>query len=336
MNALLDEAKSADLPDHSKAKASGEYSIPAAGKTLARFVGYVEMGKRTAYYQGKENGTEMKAKLFFELLGPKHMVDDGEGGKRSTLYIEDIAVKTGEKASFRKRFMKMRGGREEITNMAQMVGEGFIIEITHNNGTGDKKDTVYANMRNKEGEWGVSPPMIEDPVTGEVRIVPIPEPTQPYRLLLWSKPSKAQWDSIFIDGTTTKKIKGEDGKEVEQEVSRNWIQNNITKHAIDFESSQLYDLLSGLGELNLDPDGDDGEEHHDEEAVKAAEAEAARIAAEKAAEDKAKADAAVAAKAKAEADAAAVAEAKKEPEQPKEEEKKPAENVDDIFKELGI
>lgn len=334
-NALLDEAKSADLPDHSKAKASGEYSIPAAGKTLARFVGYVEMGKRKAYYQGKENGTEMKAKLFFELLGPKHMVDDGEGGKRSTLYIEDIAVKTGEKAAFRKLFMKMRGGREEITNMAQMVGEGFVIEITHNTGTGDKKDVVYANMRNKEGEWGVMPPMLEDPMTGEVKVLPVPEPTQPYRLLLWSKPSKAQWDSIFIDGTTTKKVKGEDGKEVEQEVSRNWIQNNILKHAIDLESSQLYDLLSGLGELNLDPDGDDGEVIEDEAAIAEAEAEAKRIADEKAAKDKAKADAAAKAKADAEANAAAEAKAK-EAEAPKEEEKKPAENVDDIFKELGI
>ena len=333
MNALLDEAKSADLPDHSKARPSGEYSIPAAGKTLARCIGYVEMGKRKAYYQGKENGTEMKAKLFFELLGPKHMVDDGEGGKRSTLYIEDLAVKTGEKASFRKLFMKMRGGRKEITNMAQMVGEGFILEITHNNGTGDKKDTVYANIRNKEGEWGVTPPIVEDPATGEVKVLPVPEPTQPYRLLLWSKPSKAQWDSIFIDGTTTKKVKGADGKEVEQEVSRNWIQNNILKHAIDFESSQLYDLLSGLGELNLDPKGEDGEGDGPDEATLAeAEAEAKRIADEKATQDKAKADAAAAVKAKVDAEAAE----KNKPEQSKEEEKKPAENVDDIFAELGL
>lgn len=339
MNDLLNEAHGADLPDHSKAPPSGEYQIPAAGKTLARFVGYVETGKHDNYYQGKKNGTVLKAKLFFELLGPKHMVDDGEGGKRSTLYIEDIAVKTGEKASFRKLFLKMRGERENITNMAQMLGEGFIVEVSHAQGTGENKDKVYANIR-KDGEWGVMPPIVEDPATGEVKVLSVPAPTQPYRLLIWSKPSKNQWDSLFIDGTTTKKRKNDKGVEEEVEVSKNWIQNGIIKNAIDFESSPLHDLLSGLGELNLNPEDSDGpEDGPTAEQLAEAEAEAERIAAEKAAEDKAKADAAAAAKAKADADAAAKAKAEAEAKKPVDapvEEKKPAENVDDIFAELGI
>ena len=161
INALLAEASSEAVQDQTKVTGgSGEYSIPAAGKTLMRFVGYVEVGKHPTTYQGKVNGSAVRAKLFFELLGPKHMVDDGNGGKRSTLYIEDIFVKTGEKAAFRKLFMKMRGGDEAIKNMAQLLGRGYIIEIVHNTVKGsDGKETTYANIRNKDGEWTIAPPI---------------------------------------------------------------------------------------------------------------------------------------------------------------------------------
>jgi hypothetical protein len=332
VTALLAEANNEAVQDQTKVTGGGgEYSIPAAGKTLMRFVGYVEVGKHPTTYQGKVNGSAIRAKLFFELLGPKHMVDDGNGGKRSTLYIEDIFVKTGEKAAFRKLFMKMRGGDEAVKNMAQLLGRGYIIEIVHNTVKGsDGKETTYANIRNKDGEWTIAPPVIEDPSTGEVKNIPIPAPTQPIRLLLWNNPSKLQWDSLFIDGTSTRKVKGEDGKETEQEVSKNWIQTLIVKKAIDFENSPLADILAGLGELNL---GEVDEEDHTPEDHD----EADKLAAEAKAEEEAKAialakakEAEAAAAAQAKADAEAKAKAETQPEA------KPAENVDDIFAELGI
>jgi hypothetical protein len=267
-HSLLDEVKDDVLPDQSKA-VEYENTIPPAGKTLARFIGYVEVGKRKDMYEGKEKGTVLRAKLFFELLGKAHM-KDVDGKQQGTLFTQDVAVKTGEKAGFRKLFMKMRAGDESITHMAKLLNRGFIIEITHTNGKGDKADVTYANMT-RDGEWLIYPPIFENPATGEVTKLPVPDATIPMRLLLWSNPSKAQWDSIFIDGTYTRKNK--DG--TEEEVSKNWLQNLIVRDALDFEGSPLQDLLIGLGALTLDA----SEGKPDPALVAAAEKEAEAIAA---------------------------------------------------------
>lgn len=264
-NILLQQAQNAQLKDQTQVTAGGP-SIPEAGKTLARFIGYVEAGKRETLFKGKPNGKfAMRAYLFFELLGDKHLTEDDEhgtymkGGKkyRTVLYRQQVDIKLNERANFRKLFMKMRNGRDAITHTSQMLSEAFIVTITHNSsGEGESKKT-YANMRNADGEWGIAPPIYEDPINGEVRVLPVPEPTRPYQLLLWDSPSKEQWDSIFIDGTTTRK--NDKGEEVE--VSRNWLQTEIVQKAIDYEDSALHNILDGIGDLTLDADAVDDESH---------------------------------------------------------------------------
>lgn len=323
LNTLLQQAQTSVLPDQTKAPAQFERTIPPEGLTTARFVGYVEMGKVPNMYEGKEKGTQLKGKLIFELNGPKHMRETDDG-KVSTLYYEDIGIKTGEKASFRKLFMAMRGGRDSITHMAQMLGEPFLIRITHSKGKGDKADVTYANIRNAEGVWGVMPPVVEDPVTGEVRNIAVPEVTQPYKMLLWSNPSKEQWDSLFIDGTYEKEVAG-----VTKEISKNWLQNAIMKEALDFSTSPLHDLLSGLGDLTLDEDAS----NPDDDVIKPD----ADLAADAAALD---GPAVASAPAKVETPAETVKAPAVDPAKPADpapaEEKKPAQSVDDVFAELGL
>ena len=244
MNELLNMAKTAATADHTKTQEAGEYTVPPAGPTPARFIGYVEVGKQPQEYEGVAKNPALECLLFFELNGPKHkrtVVVDGADKEFTNRIKVTTTVSVNSKAGFKKLFNEMRQERENITHMAQMLGEPFLITVVHNTvGEGDKART-YANMKDANG-WRIGPPVFIDPLDPDnKRPVPVPEPTQPIMLMLWDNPNKMMWDSIFIDGTSTIK---KDGKEVE--VSKNWMQELCMK-ATDYENSPLYDMLTGIG-----------------------------------------------------------------------------------------
>ena len=257
-NALLAEALTLNLDDQTKTPVGFTREVPPAGKTTARFVGYIEMGKRKQRdYQGKPRKPEFEVMVVFEFNSKKHrrVIDSDEGEKEFTnVHYETMAIKLGDKGSFKKLFNKMKNGRDSIKHMAQMLGEGFIITVVHNQGKGEKADVTYANIRDGDGSWLVAPPQVEDAVTGEVTDVPIPEATVPMRLLIWNSPTKLQWDSLFIEGSYTRKKKG---SEEEEEVSKNWMQTKIVTGAVDFEGSALEALLLANGGINFDLTGEE-------------------------------------------------------------------------------
>ena len=307
-NTLMGQVNPEVLQDQTVAKASFEYKIPDAGATVARFIGYIEMGTHPEFYQGKEKEHPAAfAKLVFELLGPKHTRTDDNGVKSGTLYYEDVTIKTDEKAAFRKLFMKMRGGRDNIKHMAQMLGEGFVVKIVHNTvGEGDKKKT-YANIKH-DGEWLVFPPIKEDPLTSDVEQIAVPPMIAAPRLFLFATPTKEQWDSIFIDGEYERK--NQDGTTSKH--SKNFIQERIME-AKNFDGSPVQEMLTGLGELDLTDDGDKGEPEKEPDTKPQEESKPAEKPKEEPKEDS------------------------KEPEkeQPKGDPKS-ASDIDDIFGELGI
>lgn len=258
INALVAQAKAAaeQLEDQTEVNAGGdfEYETPPEGMTPARFVGYVELGKRGQRpYQGKDKPDADEVRLYFELNGTKHqrkvVVDGVEKTFTNTIQVK-VAKKLSDKAAFYKLFKKMLYGRDSITHMAQMLGEGFLIRVVHNTVEKDGKKNVYANMRDDDGNWLIQSPMMENPLTNETTPVPVPDVSQSIKLLLWDAPSKEQWDSIFIDGTRTVK----DAKGVETEVSRNWIQEDIVKNAKNFEGSALEAMIGGIGDLDMAPE----------------------------------------------------------------------------------
>ena len=239
MNILIEQAQRAnEITDHTATPSFTESALPAAGLTTARFIGYIEMGQRETSYQGKITGKAIKAKLIFELNGKRHRQKDEDGNEYGMLYYQDVFVKTGDKANFKKLFRAMSAGRDSIKHMAQMLNEAFLLEITHNKVDENK---TYANMTSQDGAWTIRAPVVMDPETEEPRHVKVPEATYPLRLLLWDKPTKEQWDSIFIDGTYTKK--DEDGNETQH--SKNWMQEIIVNEALDYEGSPLETLLRG-------------------------------------------------------------------------------------------
>lgn len=243
-NALLDMAKTASTADHTKTQDTIAYEIPPAGPTPARFIGYIEVGKQPQEYQGEAKNPALEAIMFFELNGPKHkrtvVVDGVEQTFTNRIKVSEV-VSVNSKANFKKLFNAMRYDRENITHMAQMLGEPFLVTVVHNtSGEGDKKKT-FANMKDANG-WKIGPPVFIDPMDPDrKRAIPVPEMSQEPMLLLWDNPNKMMWDSIFIDGTRT--VKDKDGEE--REVSKNWIQELCLK-ATDFDTSPLNDMLTGI------------------------------------------------------------------------------------------
>jgi hypothetical protein len=266
VNALINQAREATtkLEDQTKVQSGGdfEYEAPAAGPTPARFVGYVELGKRKQRaYQGKEKPDAEEVMLFFELNGKKHVREveiEGEKKTFTNLLRVRVTKKLNEKAGFTKLFNKMLYGRDGITHMAQMLGEGFLVTVIQNEVEKDGKKRVYANLKDKDGNWQIAAPMYQtDPLDPDtLQPLPVPEATIPVKLLLWGGPTKEQWESIFVDGTRTVK----DAKGNETEVSKNWLQEDIVQNAVDFEGSPLQAMLGGLADLTLEEEPQDSPE----------------------------------------------------------------------------
>jgi len=245
--------KAAETTDHTETSSHGDFErhqIPA-GKTLARFIEYIELGVQSqGQYAGKPKPDCATVRLTWELLGNKNIreIEDGEGNKRTIAdrYSKNIGIKLGDLATFKKYFKAMTYGRDDISHMAQMLNEVFVLEFSHKEGK-DKagKDVVWVNL-GKEGALGIESPYQNNPVTGETIDVSgqCRPAISPIKIFLWEDPTKETWDSLYIEGTRTVK----DAKGNETQESKNWLQEKILG-AKDFSGSPLEDLLTNSQEL---------------------------------------------------------------------------------------
>jgi len=220
--------------------------IIPAGKTVARFLSYVEIGARPQTYQNTAKDDCEEVRITFELLSPKHIntvEKDGVTTQYASRFTVKLAKKMNVKAKFFKLFEKMRYGRPGITHMAQMLGEGFILELFHNEvGEGDKKKT-FVNLNKPNSDYAVESPNLVDPISGDTTAVPVPPSlTDPF-IFLWKNPTAESWGNLFIDGTYTKTVDG-----VETEVSKNWLQELILG-ANDYIGSPLEALIAGSDDI---------------------------------------------------------------------------------------
>ena len=247
ISALIQSAVESE--DQTQVQVFADFAPPEAGKTVARFIEYIELGKQARKpFKGKAKDPADSVRLTFELLSPKHIEEiTNENGvkvktaKRISFNVPKLFT---DKAKYRKLFTKMARGRANITHMVQMLGEGFILDIVHNTvGEGDTKQT-YANITDSEGAYTIAAPYMEDPITGNKQEVPVPAAISPIRIFLWNNPTKETWDSLFIDGTRT--VKQADGQE--KEVSKNWLQETILG-ATNLKGSLLEQLLGGAKSL---------------------------------------------------------------------------------------
>lgn len=277
VNTLLAQAKAAGeagkLKDQTEDNGGGnfEYEPPAAGPCMARLVSYIEIGPQVQLpFAGKAKKPSPECIVEFQLLGKKHAkeIEFEENGKtvKKTVYPimrlgrgpsskvgegvkNGMNMPGGSRSNHYKLLQAMDYGRGN-TNMAFMVGEAFKVEVVHNEvereENGKKTKTVFANLRDADGNWKISAPVVqkfddEGEPDGPPQPIKCMEPTVDLRMLLWDAPSIEQWDSIYIDGTFTKKV-----GETEVEVSKNWIQEQVLGSTA-FEGSGIQTVLMESG-----------------------------------------------------------------------------------------
>lgn len=287
MSNLLEQAKAAasKLADQTEDKGGNfEYTPPAKGPCIGRFVTYVEVGNMPQQpFKGTEKPPAPECIIEFQLLGKKHAKEievKNEDGSTTTKTVYPI-MRLGRSANGRdgsavKNGMSMPGGSRSNhykllkamdygrgnTHMAFMLGEAFRLNIVHNEVeqevNGKKQTVVYANLKDDNGVWQVSAPLIQkfdeetgDPI-GEPQPINAPAATVEPKMLLWDAPTLEQWNSLHIPGTYTTK-KGD--KEVE--VSKNWMQDTV-RSALNFEGSAIQNVIlsaidGDLPEMDVDP-----------------------------------------------------------------------------------
>lgn len=245
---LLKQAQTAELEDQTVVKVMGP-RLPEAGIWPARLVGLIELGTHPQEFQGTATAPAPELQLVFEVFGKPNMQTFEKDGKSittgTTIRPLPMTVKQSAKATFMKVLDKLRYGRKDIKHIGRMIGEVFRlkIEIAESN-----KGTKFAKIVDYYS------PIIDivDPDSGEVTgtkdITPnVPPPSRDMQLFLFDTPTFEQWKSIEIEGTYTRKTKDEDGKEIEEEVSKNFIQEKI-QSALNWEGSPMQTLLLGLDE----------------------------------------------------------------------------------------
>jgi hypothetical protein len=241
LNDIKELASSGSLENQTVTKSAYVRPVTPEGVTTARLIGYVELGYQPQRpYQGQEKPDAPMVTLTWELNGPAYMKNVAKEGEAEnivpTIHRETIKLSTNERAKYFKLFNKMRRPNSDVLHMAQMVGSGCIIRIKHNL---SKKDPSikYANIYTPVDGWMVSPPIETSAATNETREVPVPAAVGPLQVFLWSAPSMDQWNSLYQDGTYTRKVDG-----VDVELSRNFVQFKILG-ASNLSGSKLESML---------------------------------------------------------------------------------------------
>jgi len=222
-----------------KPEADGDdYMPPAAGTAQARFVGYYEVGKHPGEYQGQPRVYD-EVKLVFELSGPNHQPRQLPSGERVPQRITVNEKKSlGAKANFFKLFGMMNYAGK-ATHMAQLLGEAYLVEITHSKSKDGKR--TYANLRDANG-YKVRGPSFQDPISGETINVNVAPPLTEPRAFIWDVADLEMWNSIYVEGEYEAK-KDDKGNITQPARSKNVLQNYI-KEAINWPEHPLSTFLA--------------------------------------------------------------------------------------------
>lgn len=209
--------------DFTEAQAGAAQLIPE-GYAFARLVEYIELGKHSGEYQGKPRPPALMFKLGFALF-PSGEDTEGysyEDGSPKIIRTFDINLSLTEKSKAFKLFKKMNF-KGVHKHFAQMIGEPFLLNVVHVDKASGGGKAARIDLE------GFLPPI--DVVTRKPH--PIPKaPDYCYRMFLWDRPTKEDWDSLFVEG------KWDNGD------SKNFLQEKILE-ATDFEGSPLHQLLYG-------------------------------------------------------------------------------------------
>lgn len=259
------------------AQTGGDYTPPAEGFCLLRFIAYVELGKQKGTFKGVPNVKD-KVQLVFELSGPKHPPEERDGVKYPHRITIEENLSLNEKARFFKLFRTMNY-KGEAQHMVQLLGEAYKGRVIHRKyKRKDGKEGIAVELFDKDaGAFTVAPPrsnVVDQDTgmeTGEVRVINVPPPISTLKGFVWALADMDQWASLFIEGEYPER-KNEKGEVVAAAKSKNVLQNTI-KAATNFKGSPIYTLLAANG-VALDLTESEQPDRPDEEAEQEAAAEA--------------------------------------------------------------
>jgi len=214
------------------------YTPPAAGTAQAHFMGYYEMGKHPGEHKGQPRIYD-EVKLVFELSGPNHqprLLPDGTRVPQRITVNEKKSL--GAKANFFKLFGMMNYAGK-ATHMAQLLGEAYLVEITHSKSADGKR--TYANLRGANG-YKVRGPSFQDPISGNTVNVEVAPPLTEPRAFIWDVADLEMWNSIYVEGEYEAK-KDDKGNITQPARSKNVLQDYI-KEAINWPEHPLSTFLA--------------------------------------------------------------------------------------------
>lgn len=227
----------------------GDYTPPAAGNAMARFIGYIELGEQMHKgYQGSPDKYKPTAMFIFELSGKNYPPKEFEGVKDGIRISFKLPISRNEKSGYIKLFNQLNFLRDpQIKVFPQMLGNPFLCRVVHDtwkNAQG--KDVVTAKLRDDNG-FTFTAPAFTDPSDGETKTLNVPGAISAQRLFLWDFCSLPMWNSIYIDGEYPAR-KDAAGKETAPAKSKNVFQNTI-RAAHNFPGSPIAELL--LGDIDV-------------------------------------------------------------------------------------
>lgn len=215
--------------------------IPRAGVAILRLLSYIELGMHQP--KNPAHKPAVNCLLRFELKHADHQYQTDDGMKSE---IIDIHTRKGAtvKSGYKKLFNSMNaalGGTHK--HFISMIDKCFVGTIYHNsNGKTGADERTYPNL-DKDGAWSFQPCGNMDVVNNKFTPLEV-EPLQSTpTAFLWENDGitdeqyKAMWDSIYIDGTYTKK----EG-DVEVEKSKNFHQDKL-RNSLTWEGSRIQGLV---------------------------------------------------------------------------------------------
>ena len=204
----------------------GERRVFPAGYAFAQLVEVVEFGKHPQEFGGKAKDPALEFRLGFAIWGgdPANPYNR-EDGTPNVIRTWDIKLSNNEKAKAKIAFDKLNY-KGTAKSFPELLGEKYLIKIDV------KASKADATKKFNDIDLkGTLPPF--DPVSRQPYAIP-EAPDDVYRLFLWSLPTKAGWDSLFLEGSR------EDG------TSKNYLQEKCLA-ALDFPGSALEQMLRGSG-----------------------------------------------------------------------------------------
>lgn len=245
------------LNDQTIIQSGGNYrDLLPEGRALVRPFMYIEVGSHIESYQGKPKPAAPYFRIGFKVVGgigknlegkvEKYVLEDGRFPELVPFF--KTALSFTEKAKTPKWLAALNKVGETKTHMALKVADAelYYLDI----GVKTKDDGKHVNTY----DFALLQPaikFIEDEETGAVteKLVTAPKlAASDMMILIWDLATKAQWDSIYIEGTWSKKDK--DGNVIETG-SRNKYQEECMT-ATNWEGSVLRGIAGGIKMPDLD------------------------------------------------------------------------------------